>query len=70
MMKQIQKMFDTLPDCMVGAVDHLAVLHDDDPEGCLINICETQLELIAEGQDGTEDDNPKAIKKWLKRWKK
>ncbi len=30
--------------------------------------CRIQLDLIEEGQDGTEDDDPKAIRRWLKNW--
>jgi hypothetical protein len=30
--------------------------------------CRIQLDLIEEGQDGTEDDDPRAIKRWLKRY--
>lgn len=30
--------------------------------------CLTQLDLIEEGQDGTEEDEPKAIKRWLKKY--
>jgi hypothetical protein len=30
--------------------------------------CQTQLDLIDEGQDGTEDDDPKAIRRWLKKY--
>jgi hypothetical protein len=27
-----------------------------------------QLDLIKEGQDGTEDDDPKAIRRWMKKY--
>lgn len=30
--------------------------------------CLLQLDLINEGQDGTEEDDPKAIRRWLKRY--
>lgn len=30
--------------------------------------CLTQLDLVEEGQDGTEDDDPTALKRWLKRY--
>lgn len=32
--------------------------------------CQIQLDLIEEGQDGTENDDPKPIRKWLKRYGK
>ena len=30
--------------------------------------CLIQLDLIEEGQDGTEDDDPRAIKRWLRKY--
>ena len=30
--------------------------------------CQLQLDLIEEGQDGTEQDDPKLIKKWFKKY--
>jgi heme oxygenase len=30
--------------------------------------CLIQLDLIEEGQDGTEEDDPKAIRRWLRRY--
>jgi hypothetical protein len=30
--------------------------------------CLIQLDLIEEGQDGTEEDDPKAIRRWLKKY--
>jgi hypothetical protein len=30
--------------------------------------CLLQLDLVEEGQDGTEDDDPRAIRRWLKKY--
>jgi hypothetical protein len=30
--------------------------------------CLIQLDLIESGQDGTEEDDPKAIRRWLKKY--
>lgn len=30
--------------------------------------CQIQLDLCGEGQDGTEDDDPRAIRRWLKKY--
>ena len=47
--------------------DHLAINGDFD---LLVDMVQTQLDLIEEGQDGTEEDDPVAIRKWLKKWSK
>jgi hypothetical protein len=47
-------------------VDHLAMRTISDLRfACLI-----QLDLIEEGQDGTENDDPQAIRRWLKKYGK
>ncbi len=51
-----------LPECV--DVDLMAMKTIDDLRwSCLI-----QLDLIEEGQDSTEHDDPKAIKRWLKKY--
>lgn len=30
--------------------------------------CLLQLDLVQEGQDGTEDDDPRALRRWLKKY--
>lgn len=53
-----------LPDTI--DYDHLAMKTIND----LRWACQLQLDLIEEGQDGTEDDDPKPIRKWLKKYGK
>ncbi len=51
------------PACIVGYVD------DAKDEGELIHSVRTELDLIEEGQDGTEEYTPRevaAIRRWLK----
>jgi len=58
-----EQMFADLPDCLIGGGCDDAT----DPEE-MIHLAKVQLDLIEEGQDGTEEDDPDAIRKWLKRW--
>lgn len=51
-----------LPSCV--ELDPLAMKTIDD----LRWACRIQLDLIEEGQDGTENDDPKAIRRWLKKY--
>lgn len=52
-----------IPICLIGGgADDARTLED------LVSVARIQLDLIAEGQDGTEDDDPEAIKAWLKKW--
>jgi hypothetical protein len=60
---KFRKMFAELPDCMTGSAADDAQTAED-----LISVCRTQLDLIEEGQDGTEDDDPDAIRAWLEKW--
>jgi hypothetical protein len=53
--------FRDIPECV--AVDPLAMRTLED----LRCACLTQLDLIEEGQDGTEDDDPAALRRWLKK---
>ena len=54
--------FKDLPPCV--EYDPLAVKSLADLQwACLL-----QLDLIEEGQDGTEEDDPKAIRRWLKKY--
>jgi glutathione S-transferase len=58
-----EKAMSDLPICMVGAL-----MGDEKTIGDLVYACQVQLDLIEEGQDGTEEDDPKAIRRWLKKW--
>jgi hypothetical protein len=51
-----------VPACV--EIDHLAVKTLND----LRWACQIQLDLIEEGQDGTEQDDPEAIRAWLKKF--
>lgn len=66
MAKATQERFDKawrdMPDC-VGA-DPLAMPTIADLESA----CRSQLDLIGEGQDGTEDDDENEIRRWLKKY--
>jgi hypothetical protein len=46
---------------------------DADPAVCktvadLVWACRLQLDLIEEGQDGAEDDDPKPLRRFIKKW--
>lgn len=60
--KQFAKAFKALPLCI--DVDPLA----DKTLADLKFRCLIQLDLIEEGQDGTVNDDPAAIRKWLKKY--
>ena len=59
---QFEQAWRDLPACVDA--DPMAVKTLDD----LRWACVIQLDLIEEGQDGTEADDPQAIRRWLKRW--
>jgi hypothetical protein len=54
-----------LPLCMIGTWADDATTVEE-----LVDACKDQLQRCVEGQDGTEYDDPKAIRKWLKKWDK
>lgn len=58
--KQFEAAFKALPACV--DVDHPKTLAD------LIFAARIQLDLIEEGQDGTENDDPAAIRRWLRKY--
>ncbi len=61
--KRFEQAWRDIPSCV--DVDPLAMKTLADLRwACLI-----QLDLIEEGQDGTEEDNPQAIRQWLKKYK-
>ena len=53
---------DIPPSLVGGCADDARTM------GELIHAARIQLDLIEEGQDGTEEDNPDEIRKWLKKW--
>jgi hypothetical protein len=59
---EFDKAMKDMPACV--EVDTLAMKTLDD----LRWACQIQLDLIEEGQDGTEQDDPAAIKKWLNQY--
>ena len=62
---QFKRAFNSMPLCMVGApMGGERTLFD------LVQCCRIQLDLIESGEDGTEEDDPRAIRRWLKRWEK
>jgi hypothetical protein len=58
-----EKAFRALPICMVGAL-----MGDEKTVSDLVHYCRIQLDLIESGEDGTEEDDPRAIRRWLKKW--
>ena len=61
-----EKMRRDLPSTMIGC----PACDDAQTQFDLVFACETQLDLINEGQDGTEYDDPQTIKRWLRKWSK
>ncbi|HLF96973.1 MAG TPA: hypothetical protein VI457_07500 [Methylococcaceae bacterium] len=59
---EFEKAWRALPDCV--DLDLLAMTTIED----LVAAAEIRLDLINEGQDGTENDDPRAIKKWLRQF--
>jgi hypothetical protein len=59
---RFEQAFRDMPVCV--DLDPLAMKTMDD----LRHAARIQLDLIEERQDGTEDDDPKAIKRWLKKY--
>lgn len=62
-MTVLDRAWRDLPDCI--NVDPLAMATLKDLQWA----CRIQLDLIEEGQDGTEDDDPAAIRRWLKKYR-
>lgn len=52
---------EDLPDCLVPLFDGQKTIAD------LYFMAQIQLDLIAEQQDGTEDDDPAEIRRWMKK---
>ncbi len=65
MKDNFKQAFNDLPMCLVGGGADDATTMED-----LVSLARIQLDLIEEGQDGTEEDDPDAIKAWLKKWDK
>lgn len=60
--KKFKQAWRDMPGCV--ELDSLAMKTLDD----LRSACLTQLDLIEEGQDGTEEDDPESIRRWLKKY--
>ena len=58
-----ERMFRDLPICMVGAL-----MGNEKTEFDLQFAVRSQLDLCESGEDGTEEDDPRALRRWLKKY--
>ena len=61
---RFQQMFADLPVCMAGALNG-----DERTEFDLIHLVRIEIDLIEEGEDGTDPADLGPLRRWLKRWR-